>query len=1066
MPRTSDNQNQSYFSQITSEQSQNSTEMEIEAEEIDPSSNRNQGKKNEKEEEDIIPDLTGIEEENITDTNGGTYEQEKFEKCIVLKDDLSKKIKSDTLKFLLVKKKYKERSIKIYGPKEVYIINSKWYNNWKQYSRYSTMKRIIKSYDTYAQRPIPIPYEKYFPGEINNNDLLIRNKINDKDRNILLSKNNDCLDTKLEYKKDFKLLSKERFDLLNKHYKCDKILKARRIKENDSNNYTAFSVHFNVVFLPTLAFFKRINAENMENFKKNHNIIYDVYYKQSDKKKEFFEELINILLEKPEILSNMGVELDSPINKDKILEHIKHFNFYQPNNKNTKSPKEMTDFIFSDETIQLIQKDGKIEEKDINVNRITYISDLNNLFHLNWLHSKNNIDKVENGIIFIEYITLEGEDTKQLASIFDIKNDERIYGSTFEICSQREDQNEEHKSSHNNYNLDNFSLNKEENKRGLVGLNNLGNTCYMNTGLQCLSNCELLTKYFLNDIYKEFITKENPIGSKGEIVEKYSQLIHHLWYGNNECISPIQFKRAFGNLYVAFKDFRQQDTQEFISYLLDALHEDLNKVKEKPYFETNDLTSDLTEEEQFKMKKEIYMCRNQSFIADLIYGFYKSTIYCPDEKCKNISKSFEPFNMVTLSLVNEAKIRQLEELQNEQNKKLGIKVISVTFIPFKINYKPLQFPVKIKKDMNIFEFKKKIETITGFNKNSFEIYKMQSTEFMAVKPNIYLLEEFLKGENKIFLFQIPPYVFDKPSDYFDKVYDELNNEHDKFYLEEEKYEGNDLYKEYNKKEKKCKTDDDLLKNAKRVNFKVERDDEKSNNRIKDIDDIEMKDESLNLDKKKWIKAEFYNYSYSSKEKNNEKKNEEYRVNNSRIIYINKEWDNSQVYVCILEMLEGAKNDLEEIKAAWFQDVKEITSDLDKKKQKKKNFNIYDYLDEIPNHPLFLQYLNCFNFNKNNIMKKKENWKNLIFPFDSEKYLIKKIIDKNLEKNEIEDIELLFKIIWKPDLANEYNEGITPIILEKSEKLEEILKNQREDELLKKNNLENGKESKGKKKNKK
>ena len=46
--------------------------------------------------------------------------------------------------------------------------------------------------------------------------------------------------------------------------------------------------------------------------------------------------------------------------------------------------------------------------------------------------------------------------------------------------------------------------------------------------------------------------------------------------------------------------------------------------------------------------------------------------------------------MIALSLVNEAQIRKMEEYQNEQNKKMGIKIINVTFIPFKINNKPLK----------------------------------------------------------------------------------------------------------------------------------------------------------------------------------------------------------------------------------------------------------------------------------------------------------------------------------------------------------------------------------------
>jgi len=179
-------------------------------------------------------------------------------------------------------------------------------------------------------------------------------------------------------------------------------------------------------------------------------------------------------------------------------------------------------------------------------------------------------------------------------------------------------------------------------------------------------------------------------------------------YGNDECVSPIQFKLAFGKFYNAFNGYNQQDSQEFISYLLDILHEDLNKVKNKPYIEAKDLPSDLSEEEQFKIKKEIYMCRNQSLIADLIYGFYKSTVYCPDENCKNISKSFEPFNMITLPLVNEKKLMKLEEYQNDKNKKMGISIINITYIPFKINNQPLRFPFKLKKGLDVSSFKKKI----------------------------------------------------------------------------------------------------------------------------------------------------------------------------------------------------------------------------------------------------------------------------------------------------------------------------------------------------------------------
>ena len=1037
-----------------------------------------------------VPDLTDIEKEEIKDKSDNVYKPELFKKCLNIENKESEEYVLNTLKFILAKKKYDLRKAKYYYTDEQYVVSREWYERWRKFSRYDTFNRIILSaYSKYLEKPIKYDINKCTnPGKINNEILLIKNKkVDDNGRNILVSKFNNCLDTKLNIKKkkkDFILLPKERFDLLNEKYGCDLILKTNKISDTNVENktYDIFSVHFNIVFIPTLALFKEVTKDNYEEFVKKHKIIYDIYFRQIDNKKEIVNELTNIFKERTELLTNIGVHLLVEDDMDVLANQMENFTFYIPNEKNTKTINEMMDFIYSEETIEKIKKDEKISEKDINLQTIEYGFDLKQIFHLNIFNTKNNIDDVKNGYFILEY--LENQDYQKL-SIFESKNN---IIQVFD-CTEERSVAGSHISNFTNpinhgqssYNLDNYPLDKKENKHGLVGLNNLGNTCYMNTGLQCLSNCELLTKYFLEDYYKEFVNKENPIGSQGEIVEKYSQLIHHLWYGNNDCVSPIQFKVAFGKNYNAFADFRQQDSQEFISYLLDALHEDLNKVKNKPYVQAKDLSPGMPEEDQFKMQKDLYLCRNQSFIVDLINGFYKSTVYCPDENCKNISKSFEPFNMITLSLVNEAQLRKLEEFQNEENKKLGIRVLTVTFIPFKINYKPLKFPIKVKKEMDIFSFKKKIEALTGFNKNSFEIYKMQGSEFVPIKPNIIILDEFLNGDKYVYLHQIPPYVFDKPLDYFDKTYNKLNSDHDKYFLEEEKYEGNDLYDEYNKVEKKSKTDDDCERSANRMQIDDKNEDKNDQDIKKKLnksfdEDIEMKDDSLNINKEKWIKAEFYNYSYSN-EKSKDKKNEETRINRSRIVYINKEWDNTQIYLCILEMLEETRNDLEEIKAEWFKDIKEFTKKIGKmedeakkgEKNKKKNNDsaILDLFDQTANHPLMLQYLGVYNFNKTNIMEKKENWKNVVFPFDPKKSTIKTIIKSALEKNnELTDIELLFKIIWKPVFAKEYSEGASPLEMEKSEKLEDILKTQKEDEFLKKNNAKNIKENEGKKKNKK
>jgi ubiquitin carboxyl-terminal hydrolase 4/11/15 len=64
---------------------------------------------------------------------------------------------------------------------------------------------------------------------------------------------------------------------------------------------------------------------------------------------------------------------------------------------------------------------------------------------------------------------------------------------------------------------------------GKVGLTNLGNTCFMNSCLQCLSNTTLLTQYFINRYYEKEINLDNPLGSKGKLAKNYAKFIKAMW---------------------------------------------------------------------------------------------------------------------------------------------------------------------------------------------------------------------------------------------------------------------------------------------------------------------------------------------------------------------------------------------------------------------------------------------------------------------------------------------------------------------------------------------------------
>lgn len=110
----------------------------------------------------------------------------------------------------------------------------------------------------------------------------------------------------------------------------------------------------------------------------------------------------------------------------------------------------------------------------------------------------------------------------------------------------------------------------------------------MNSALQCLQNTSQLTEYFLQRKYVEEINTENPLGSKGVLAKKYAQLIWNLHYESNGYFNPFDLKRCVGKLNPMFAGYGQQDSSEYLSYILDTLHEDLNRVKQKPNTENID----------------------------------------------------------------------------------------------------------------------------------------------------------------------------------------------------------------------------------------------------------------------------------------------------------------------------------------------------------------------------------------------------------------------------------------------------------------------------------------------
>ena len=188
---------------------------------------------------------------------------------------------------------------------------------------------------------------------------------------------------------------------------------------------------------------------------------------------------------------------------------------------------------------------------------------------------------------------------------------------------------------------------------GLRGLQNLGNTCFMNSAIQCLAHSEDLSKLFLTGDYVTKINKSNPLGTKGKIASAYGELLNHMWNGKEKSVAPWGLKKTIAAVASQFEGYQQHDSHEFLSYLISGLHEDLNEITKKPYYDTDIKFSNDAEVAEESWRRHI--SRNKSIIVDLMYGQYKSTLHCP--KCKKYSYAFDPFNCISLPIPQSIKKR-------------------------------------------------------------------------------------------------------------------------------------------------------------------------------------------------------------------------------------------------------------------------------------------------------------------------------------------------------------------------------------------------------------------------
>ncbi|PWA19034.1 hypothetical protein CCH79_00004920, partial [Gambusia affinis] len=174
----------------------------------------------------------------------------------------------------------------------------------------------------------------------------------------------------------------------------------------------------------------------------------------------------------------------------------------------------------------------------------------------------------------------------------------------------------------------------KQGKPGVVGLDNVGNSCYFNAVMQCLCS----TMPFVEDLLSQD-TRRKLAKCDSRIAEVFIQLLEEMWQGSRTSCSPVQVMSALPSVFPQYHSYTQQDAQELLLHLLDGLHEDLSKMH---------LSRKQPGKNQSRSSKT-----ESTIVSDLFEGqlsYLTSFLHCGHE-----ARNHQTFTILSLPIPNDKK---------------------------------------------------------------------------------------------------------------------------------------------------------------------------------------------------------------------------------------------------------------------------------------------------------------------------------------------------------------------------------------------------------------------------